>query len=150
MGLLGDIRYMLTQSHYKRTTPYVSVCVCACGGMCVVCAGINITVCVWSIVGNVGGMFVSVLDTIALHACVCVLIGCHRWVFALPIRLLIERRSSITCDKSRNPLVNKVVINSHHKFPQPKMVVSSHCSFCLDKSPKHSIYNDIDFFFFIL
>lgn len=23
MGLLGDIRYMLTQSHYKRTTPYV-------------------------------------------------------------------------------------------------------------------------------
>lgn len=26
MGLLGNIRYMLTQSHYKRTT----LCVCVC------------------------------------------------------------------------------------------------------------------------
>lgn len=37
MGLLGDIRYMLTQSHYKRTTPYVSVCVCVHAGVCVLC-----------------------------------------------------------------------------------------------------------------
>lgn len=45
MGALGDIRYTLTQSHYKRTTPCVSVRVrcrrCCChrrrarGGACI-------------------------------------------------------------------------------------------------------------------
>lgn len=130
MGLLGDIRYMLTQSHYKRTTPYVSVCVCVCmrGCVCCVCRHKHYSMCLINRWKHVGGMFVSVLDNIALHARVCVLIGCHRWVFSLPIRLLIERWSPVTCDKSRNPLVNKVVINSHHKFPQPKMAVPSHAA----------------------
>lgn len=96
MGLLGDIRYMLTQSHYKRTTPYVCVCVFA---------DTYSKVCVCNLLWetNAGGMFVSVFDNmyfIPVH----VYVGCHCRLFSLSIRLLSERRSSFSCDESINCL----------------------------------------------
>lgn len=60
MGLLGDIRYMLTQNHYKRTTPYVSVGVLQARTVQYVCDLL------WET--NVGGMSVSVLD----NMCMCI------------------------------------------------------------------------------
>lgn len=63
MGLLGDIRYMLTQSHYKRTTPYV------CSSVCVLHT-VQLYLCdlLWET--NVGGMLVSLFDNIFISACV--------------------------------------------------------------------------------
>lgn len=65
MGLLGDIRYTLTQSHYKRTT----LCVCAC--VCVLERTVQACFCDPLRETNVGGVFVSALDSMDFISHVC-------------------------------------------------------------------------------
>lgn len=80
MALLGDIRYSLTQSHYKRTNPYV----CAC-----VWRHVQYSMCVWSFERNKFGWYVCLcVRQYVLHIWVFVCFG--RRLFSLLIRLLIE------------------------------------------------------------
>lgn len=81
MGALGDIRYTLTQSHYKRTTPCVSVCMrCCCRCRCVH-GCMHYAVCWVSGRHLAGGAFGRQSSTLCFSVLVALLSGCTIYLF---------------------------------------------------------------------